>query len=120
MRAIAASDARVLERVCTQWSIPLALLVRAALAYADGDANGAAARLEQAVAAFDRADMRLYAAAARRQLAALVDEPRRSEVMRESNAYMTSEDIRNPTAITRLLVPAFPGAPEVLDHLFGV
>jgi eukaryotic-like serine/threonine-protein kinase len=66
------------------------------------------ARLEEAVAAFDRADMRLYAAAARRRLARLLDGDRRDELVRESDAYMAAEDIRNPQAMTRLLAPGFP------------
>ena len=110
MRATAARDARTLERVGTQWSIPLGLLVRAALASSHGDVTGAAARLEGAVAAFDRADMRLYAAAARRRLAGLVDGGRRDTLMHESDAYMAAEDIRNPASMARLLVPGFPDA----------
>ena len=66
------------------------------------------ARLEAAVAAFDRADMRLYAAAARRRLAAITNGDRAEVLRGESDAYMAAEDIRNPASMTRLLAPGFP------------
>lgn len=119
MRATAAEDARLLAREGTQWSVPLALLVRAGLAHAEGDVAAATARLENAVAAFDRADMRLYAAAARRRLAAMVDGDRRLALLRESDAYMTAEDIRNPAFMTRLLATGF-GDHEVPSSGFRV
>jgi hypothetical protein len=108
MRATAARDARLLQREHTQWSTPLSLLVRSALAHAEGDHHAAVARLEAAVAAFDRADMRLYAAAARRRLAAITNGDRAEALRRESDAYMADEDIRNPASMTRLLAPGFP------------
>jgi hypothetical protein len=108
MRATAARDARLLEREHTQWSTPLALLVRGALAYSAGDVAAAATHLAQSIDAFDRADMRLYAAAARRRLVALTTGDRAEALRRESDTYMAAEDIRNPLAITRLLAPGFP------------
>jgi hypothetical protein len=108
MRATAARDARLLEREHTQWSTPLALLVRGALAYSAGDVAAAATHLAQSIEAFDRADMRLYAAAARRRLVALTTGDRAEALRRESDTYMAAEDIRNPLAITRLLAPGFP------------
>jgi|RhiMethySRZTD1v2_1073278.scaffolds.fasta_scaffold00880_4 eukaryotic-like serine/threonine-protein kinase len=108
MHATAARDARLLQREHTQWSTPLSLLVRSALAHAEGGHDTAVARLEEAVAAFDRADMRLYAAAARRRLAAITNGDRAEALRRESDAYMADEDIRNPASMTRLLAPGFP------------
>jgi hypothetical protein len=113
MRATAERDAQVLAREGTQWSTPLSLLVRAALAHADGDLESASAQLLQAVDAFDRADMRLYAAVARRRLAPLMAADRCDALTRESDAYMVAEDIRNPVAMTRLLAPGFPDEPTM-------
>jgi tetratricopeptide (TPR) repeat protein/predicted Ser/Thr protein kinase len=106
MRATAARDARLLEREHTQWSMPLSLLVRGALAYSTGEMASAVTHLTRAVEAFDRADMRLYAAAARRRLAAIASGDRAERLRRESDAYMSAEDIRNPASMTRLLAPA--------------
>jgi hypothetical protein len=58
--------------------------------------------------AFDRADMRLYAAAARRRLAAITSGDRADLLRLESDAYIAAEDIRNPAAMTCLLAPGFP------------
>jgi tetratricopeptide (TPR) repeat protein/predicted Ser/Thr protein kinase len=111
MRATATRDARLLEREHTQWSMPLSLLVRGALAYSDGDIASATRHLTHAVEAFDRADMCLYAAAARRRLAAITGGDRADLLRRESDSYMAAEDIRNPASMTRLLAPGFPDCP---------
>lgn len=111
MRATASRDARLLEREHTQWSTPLSLLVRGALAYSGGQMTAAVTHLTLAVEAFDRADMRLYAAATRRRLGAITSGDRAEVLRRESDAYMAAEDIRNPAAMTRLLAPGFRDDP---------
>ena len=59
------------------WSDPIALLLRAGIAYLEDDMPLALELLTEAVDRFDRADMKLYAAVARRRLGALQgDAPR--------------------------------------------
>ena len=57
---------------------------------------------------FAAGDMQLYAAVARRRLAALVGGDRGRELRRESDAYMTAQDVRNPAAMSRLIAPGLP------------
>ncbi len=99
-----------LAREGTPWSTPMSRLVSATVAHLEGDADSAVERLTAALDAFDAADMRLYAAVIRRRLAALVGGDRGRDLLRESEAYMRAQDIRNPTAMSRLIAPGLPEA----------
>src|SRR6478672_8270755 len=73
----ARADARRIASEAAPWASPLALLLSAGAAYLEDDLIQTRRRLLRAVEGVDRADMTLYAAVARRRLAALEDvEPR--------------------------------------------
>ncbi|MCC7010798.1 MAG: AAA family ATPase [Acidobacteria bacterium] len=111
MLATAERASRVLAREGTDWAGAAALVVRAAAANLEGDERAAADRLQAAIDLFDRADMQLYAAAGRRRLAALAPSQRGRTLRQQSDRYMADEDIRNPLAMARLLVPGFRDLP---------
>ena len=108
MRAIAARDAGRIERERMPWSNPFARVIRATIAHQEGRTRDAADGLADAIDGFDAADMRLYAAVARRRLGTLVGGDRGRALERDVEAWMAAEDIRNPAAITRLIAPGFP------------
>ncbi len=64
--------------------------------------------LHDAVDRFDRADMKLYAAVARRRLGALQDDARGRELQRQAEEWMAAQNIKNPACMTRMLAPGFP------------
>lgn len=107
MRAIAEREARQIAREDMPWSNPLALQVQGTLAYLAGDHRAAISRLTRAVEAFTEADMKLYAAAASRRLAVLVGGDRGRAMQRDADAWMAAQEIRNPSAMTRLFAPGF-------------
>jgi serine/threonine protein kinase/tetratricopeptide (TPR) repeat protein len=99
--------ARKIEKVDISWSKPFATLVRAAVAQQRAEPEQAATLLSQAVLSFENADMRLYAAAARRRLGETVGGERGAQLIAEADAWMTAQKIKNPVAMTRMLAPGF-------------
>ncbi len=108
MRAVATRGAARLARENTPWSVPMSRLVAATVAHLEGHEAAAIEALTGAVEVFAAGDMQLYAAVARRRLAALVGGDRGRELRRESDAYMTAQDVRNPAAMSRLIAPGLP------------
>jgi len=99
--------ARRMEKVKMSWSKPYATLLRAAVAQQRGDDGKATRLLSEAVQMFERAEMRLYAAAARRRLGEKVGGERGQQLIAESDAWMTEQKIKRPDALTRMLAPGF-------------
>jgi hypothetical protein len=91
------------------WSDGFALLLDAAVAYQNGGAELAEQRLAEAGDAFDRVDMKLYWAGARRRLGLLQGELGH-DLVQSAEAWMASQAIRNPQAMTRMVAPGFPDA----------
>ena len=79
----------------------------AAVASQAGDREAAAQRLATAVDAFDRADMKMYAAGARRRLGLLRGDLGRPLVS-EAEEWMAGQAILNPPSMTRMIAPGFP------------
>ena len=94
-----------------RWATPLGLLLEAAIAAVETDLPLARRRLHDAIPQFDAADMGLYAAVARRRLGELQDDEAGDEAGRQAAAWMASQQIRNPAALTRMLAPGFPAVP---------
>jgi hypothetical protein len=94
-----------------RWSNPIASLVRAGIAYLEGSPRVAARHLEDAIDGFDGADMKLYSAVARRRLGALLDDKRGRDLQQQAEKWMSAQDIKNPTCMTRMLAPGFPDMP---------
>jgi hypothetical protein len=108
--SVARGCARRIARERMAWSNPIAGLVRAGVASIEGQRAVAQRCLEDAAAQFDRADMKLYAAVARRRLGALKNDADGHELRRQAEAWMAAQQIKNPVALTRMLAPGFPEA----------
>jgi len=100
---VAESDAAAIEAERTSWAEPLARLLRAGAAARRGRIEPCVAELTRAEAGFERADMALHAAAARRRRGEVLagDEGRR--LVEEADAWMASQDIRNQVRMTAML-----------------
>ena len=90
------------------WSSALTALLGAAAAFCEGRDNDAARELELAATRFERADMRLYVAATRRRLGVLIGGTEGRTMVDAADAWMATQDVRNPPAMVRLLAPGFP------------
>ncbi|MBI3824062.1 MAG: protein kinase [Planctomycetes bacterium] len=101
---VAAKDARAIEKEKPAWCRGLALMLRASLAAWSGDRPQAARQLGEAAAALDAADMKLFAAAARRRQGELLgDDP----LIAQADAFMTAQKIQNPRRMADLFVTGF-------------
>jgi tetratricopeptide (TPR) repeat protein len=103
----ALADARRLERERTLWSQPLAAALRAGVAAASGDRWGAAALLAAAEKGFTTVDMKLFAAAARRRRGELLDDAEGRRLVEQADAWMSGQEIRNPSRMAAMYVPGF-------------
>jgi hypothetical protein len=108
---VARAGARRIARERMPWSNPIALLLKAGIANLEGQVPLALSFLHDAADRFDRADMQLYAAVARRRIGALQDDAHGRELRRQAEDWMAAQAIRNPTAFTRMLAPGFPTLP---------
>jgi hypothetical protein len=106
--SVARADARRIAGERRPWSDPIALLLRAGIAYVEGSTPLALKRLHDAADRFDRADMKLYAAVARRRIGALQNDAHARELQRQADEWMAAQHIKNPVCMTRMLAPGFP------------
>jgi serine/threonine protein kinase/tetratricopeptide (TPR) repeat protein len=96
-----------MEKINMSWSKPYATLLRAAVAEQRTDEGKATRLLSEAVQMFERAEMRLYAAAARRRLGEKLGGERGQQLIAEADAWMTGQKIQNPEALVKMLAPGF-------------
>ena len=89
------------------WSTPYATLLRAGVAHQRRDDGKASSLLSEAVQMFERADMRLYAAAARRRLGEKLGGERGQQLINEADAWMAGQNVKNPEALAKMLAPGF-------------
>jgi hypothetical protein len=82
-------------------------LLEAGVQAVEGDRTAADARLQDALARFERADMKLYAAVTRRRIGALRGGEGGRDILRQADDWMAGQDIRNAASITRMLAPGF-------------
>ncbi|HEV7744544.1 MAG TPA: protein kinase [Pyrinomonadaceae bacterium] len=99
--------ARKIEKVNMSWSKPFATLIRATIAHQRGEAEKATTLLSEAVQGFERAEMHLHAAAARRRLGERLRDERGKQLIAEADAWMVGQKIKKPEAMTRMIVPGF-------------
>jgi hypothetical protein len=109
--AVAARDARRIEREKTGWGTPQAKLVVAAVALARGDSARATATLRAAIDGFDAAGMALYAEAARLCLSALVGGDEAQSLAKGARAWMEAAGVKDPRRMTAMLAPGLPTPP---------
>ena len=107
MKAIALEEAQRIEREQMSWSNPFAMLIRATVAYQQGDTAAAVEGLTAATEGFTAAEMRMHAAVCRRQLGVLIGGARGTALRAEAQSFMDRQDIRNPAAFSRVLAPGF-------------
>jgi serine/threonine protein kinase len=100
-------DARSLRREKLPWSDALADLVDAAVAFRRSDASRSAEILSVAADNLTKADMHLYAAAARRRHGAILGGTRGTELTRQAEEAMQRQNIRNIERMTILLAPGW-------------
>lgn len=106
--SIARDDARRIGRFGLHWSDAIAALLGAGVAFLEGRHGDARDAMAAAVAACERADMKLYAAVARRRLGMLRNDHRGRELVCEADAWMAAQGIRNPACMARLIATGFP------------
>jgi len=104
---LAEKMASKIEKVNISWSMPFANLVRAAVAQQRGGTELTKTFLADAVLGFERADMRLYAAAARRRLGETLDGERGRQLVAEADTWMVDHMVKNPEKMTHMLAPGF-------------
>jgi tetratricopeptide (TPR) repeat protein len=104
---VAAKDCRKLEKHDLPWAHAWARCIRAGIAHIEGQAEHSRTLLTDAVARFERADMRLCAAAARRRLGTLIggDEGRELVVIAES--WMVAQGVKKASRISAMYTPGF-------------
>ena len=82
--------------------------IRAAIAALRGDDNRAVGLLDQATTVYLANDMFSYAAAVRRRQGEVQGGEEGRALVDESNAWMASRGIKNPTRMTAMYAPGFP------------
>jgi hypothetical protein len=102
LERVARHEAWFLARASVPSGAPRAAAVRAALAARRGDRAGQRAALAAAIQGFERAEMMLYAAGSRLQLAAVEGD---ATSWAAAESQLRAEDVRDPVALVRTLAP---------------
>jgi len=109
----ASRDASRLEREGATWADALALLLRASIAAASDDRQGASAMLRSAAHALDEAGMKHYRAAAQYRLGQLLGDSEGATLLSEAETFFKQQSIVNVGQVVTLLAPGRWPAPEV-------
>ena len=104
---VARQSTRRIARERMPWSDSIASLLTAAIAHVEHRPDTARQHLAAALQGFERADMKLYAAVARRCLGQLMDGPSSVKYLREADEWMATQDIVKPSCMTQLIAPGF-------------
>ena len=104
---VARQSTRRIARERMPWSDPIASLLTAAIAHLEDRPDTACEHLAAALQGFERADMKLYAAVARRCLGQLMGGPTSEQYLREADEWMATQDIVKPSRMTQLIAPGF-------------
>jgi tetratricopeptide (TPR) repeat protein len=104
---IARQSTSRLARERMLWSDSFASLLTAAIAHVENRPDTARQHLAAALQGFERADMKLYAAVARRCLGQLTDGPGSEQYLRDADEWMATQDIVKPSRITQMIAPGF-------------
>jgi serine/threonine protein kinase len=105
--SVVRNAARRIARERMRWSDPIALLLRAGVAHLEGRTPLAVRHLHDAADRFERADMKLYLAAARFRIGALQKDERGHDLYRQAEQWMAAQNIKNPASMFRVLSPGF-------------
>ncbi len=104
---IAKRHAAKLARERMPWIAPFAPLLRAGISSIVGDNERARTLLSAAAEGFEGAELRLYAAAARRRLGQLTGGTEGERLIQQADEAMRSEQIPRPDRVTEVLAPGF-------------
>jgi len=96
---------RQLAREGMAWTAPLASMIRAATANAEGNARAAAAALRVAIESAAATEMNLHMWCARRQLGCLIGGEEGARYVAQADAAMQAEGVRAPARIAMMLLP---------------
>jgi len=99
--------ARKIEKEEMPWATPFGSLIRGAVACQRSQPDAAAALLAEAVKGFEAANMRLFAAAARRRLGETTGGEKGRAQVAEADAWLANQGIKKPDLITQMLAPGF-------------
>jgi eukaryotic-like serine/threonine-protein kinase len=102
-------DALRLRREKMPWSEAHAQFISASVAAGHDDTSSAVALLAAAATSFDAVDMKLYATVTRRRLGELLGGNEGRNLVAGANFWMTSQGIQDPTRMTAMYAPGFPG-----------
>ncbi|MCA9521732.1 MAG: hypothetical protein KC609_12195, partial [Myxococcales bacterium] len=105
MLGVASKQALLLERERADWAAPYALLLQSGVLAQRGDIEAAIVSLASAERGFDQQSMALFGACARRRRGGLLHGDHGRKLVRESEAMMSTQKIRNPQRWTELFVP---------------
>jgi hypothetical protein len=105
--AVAEKMAQKIAREKMAWALPWVTLLKAAITHQRGDARKTIDQLKVAIDGFERQDMGLYAAAARRRLGELTDGELGRQLIAEADAWMSKQKIQNPARMVNMLAPGF-------------
>jgi hypothetical protein len=106
--SIARAEARSIARERMAWSNPIASLLNAGIANMEGSVSEALRYLHAAAEQFERADMSLYLAVARRRIGSLQDDATGRNLRQRADQWMATQTIKNPVCLTRMIAPGFP------------
>jgi hypothetical protein len=98
-------QAKRLDREGMAWIAPLAAILHACVANAEGDSEAAVGSLRTAAQSADAADMPLYGAAALHRLGARLGGDEGRELVRTACEAMTARGARVPERFAQMLVP---------------
>ncbi len=104
---IAQKLSRRIAREHMPWADSFVSLLEAGIAKQRGDTSKCSRLLSEAIAAFDLADMALYAAAARRRLGEVLGGERGQTLTNDADVWMRQQKVKNPATMTRMLAPGF-------------
>jgi serine/threonine protein kinase/tetratricopeptide (TPR) repeat protein len=94
-----------LEKEAMGWSAPLAAILRAAVANAEGDRAGATAALRSAIELASAVGMAGYATAARYQLGSSLGTQEGADLVAQAEEAMSAQGVRVPSRFAATLVP---------------
>ncbi len=105
--AVAERMAQKIAKEKMAWALPWVSLLKAAITHQRGDTKETLNQLNEAIDGFERQDMGLYAAAARRRLGELTQGERGQELVAEADAWMRNQKIVKPSLMVNMLAPGF-------------
>jgi tetratricopeptide (TPR) repeat protein len=100
-------DAKRILATKMDWSRPLAQSLRAGISALKGDLDQSRQLLEAAVRNFEKAEMLLFAATARRRLGKLIGGTEGDALVAEADAWLRTQLVKQPERFADVLIPGF-------------